>query len=921
MNEQKTTRRRKAAGVVSLLLILALILSGTFAWVYTGEHKTNEASNEGTFEDYDVRLIEDFITTTNWSTSNATLPKKVSVINMGSSNYNSTGVWVSLVLKEYLEVGDITPNYTYYTCTDSTHACYKMKIRFLIGHDDDVGTPPISIPTLQPGYDGVGRYICFNDPDPISGVAANGTVNEYAHLQAQGAYPPTGTGRHIEWLTDYVTGQTGWFVSSMEDDINGQYGRYVLTDVTTTQGVATSVVPDPTAAFHQPGWYANTNQSAEAVIEYSSPTGHHNAFANEECYYPDTKISDVTGAWLNTGDPGTTGGRVSITAPIRDYVDMVFTPGVLMTYADYVGVNNSQPCAKWVYYEDGSNSTIFWGEKLMPGVETTDLLNELTLIADPGDFFYYAMHIDMYTSEDPPVDPDPDPDPDPERQILGYDYGGNGSEEFYDVVAANDIQNGYVSVGYTRYKSENVVDAAGNDQNWTNPNSDYYGALIVKSDASGHAVTTNVLGAGEEMCSNACGSMFYGVTAVPQTADDQPAGYVAVGYGGCRCVHGAGNFVDRNGLIHAANMNHRNTTGFLIVRFDENLNVLWYDILQMRDGTNPMPSYYVQPEFAGFRSVLYDAVQKCLVAVGYTAAKFGTAVNLTGTAVFYPNISVSDAVIARYRLDGGYQAHYVYGGYGNESRFYDVALDTSANGGYVAVGYSEGNQITTHSTFPLPTYATTWGNAGGVDGIIVNLDTGLKQRWAYNVGSTNWDVFYGITKNWNNPGYMVVGGSDNGSVPGLWNAVGCDAIAVSFSSNGTALWGKSYGGIAGSKQFFHDVVAVDDGGFVAVGESVSASNGLNFNWGNVGNCDGIVVKIDANGVDQWTKNAGSIKDDRLRGVAAIPYGYVAVGSTWGDGSGNGGTSIGLDRNWGVPGAWDEYQYNNDAIAVVFKNYH
>ena len=390
MNTQKTntSRRRKAAIAISALLIAALLLTGTYAWNYYGEHKTNASGKLDETVMFDVRLIEDFQSNNDWRIEEPTLPKKLSVINMGVAEQGFSPAYVRLLLKEYME---ITPETVFEYYTDAK----GVPIRFLIGHDDDF---------RQAGYSGAGMYICFDDP-----ATAASYYNEPE--------------RQIVWLTDAVTGQTGWFVSSMQKDLNGQYGRYVATNI--IHGTPTSIVADSGLNPGDFGYYVNTNQGREAWL---APIGNHQPQSNGECLYPATSVSDQIDSTA-----------VSPTLPIRDYIDIVFNSvSVMMPMKDFYGAPNyGNPIDRWIYDETGSDPHIYWGQPLNPGDETHDLTAALELLRQPGAGFYYAMHVDMESQ----LEPWPAPGP---RVVWQRSYGSNSYDYGTSLVAWH---GGYLGVG------------------------------------------------------------------------------------------------------------------------------------------------------------------------------------------------------------------------------------------------------------------------------------------------------------------------------------------------------------------------------------------------------------------------------------------------------------------------------------------
>lgn len=98
--EVKTVKRSKKHFVMiglAMLLIISLLLGGTYAWKDFNQHKTNAA--QGTIGTYDVTLNDAYTPPDNW-TIGQRVDKFVSVTNLKESE---SSVFVRLAFKEYLE--------------------------------------------------------------------------------------------------------------------------------------------------------------------------------------------------------------------------------------------------------------------------------------------------------------------------------------------------------------------------------------------------------------------------------------------------------------------------------------------------------------------------------------------------------------------------------------------------------------------------------------------------------------------------------------------------------------------------------------------------------------------------------------------------------------------------------------------------
>lgn len=96
--------KQKKFFVAVLGIVLGLIfLTGTLAWRDFSQHKTNEASGDGIM--YDVSLIEEYETITNWKVTDPEQTKKIMVKNMGKDDTYGQ-LYVRLQLKEYMEISE-----------------------------------------------------------------------------------------------------------------------------------------------------------------------------------------------------------------------------------------------------------------------------------------------------------------------------------------------------------------------------------------------------------------------------------------------------------------------------------------------------------------------------------------------------------------------------------------------------------------------------------------------------------------------------------------------------------------------------------------------------------------------------------------------------------------------------------------------
>tara|TARA_B110000091_G_C13811242_1_gene475150 strand:- start:422 stop:2446 length:2025 start_codon:yes stop_codon:yes gene_type:complete len=164
-------------------------------------------------------------------------------------------------------------------------------------------------------------------------------------------------------------------------------------------------------------------------------------------------------------------------------------------------------------------------------------------------------------------------------------------------------------------------------------------------------------------------------------------------------------------------------------------------------------------------------------------------------------------------------------------------------------------------------------------------------------GNQIWDSVYG--SNGNDYGYSLVT-LDDGSfaVAGMTSSYGDingDAWLIKIDFDGNEFWSQTYGGTG--TDVVRSVALTNDNGFIMVGNTNSYGNGNN---------DVFVIKVDENGIQQWSQTYGGIGTDIGRSIAKVSNGgYIITGYT--DSFGNGGSFnawlIGIDATGNI--LWDK----------------
>jgi len=195
------------------------------------------------------------------------------------------------------------------------------------------------------------------------------------------------------------------------------------------------------------------------------------------------------------------------------------------------------------------------------------------------------------------------------------------------------------------------------------------------------------------------------------------------------------------------------------------------------------------------------------------------------------------------------------------------AIQITADGGIILGGTSDspvsGNK--TNSTL------------GGYDFWIVRLDANGNKLWEKELGGSGNDVLYGIQET-TNGGFFVFGHSGSAGGTGNKSAAnigGIDYWLVKLDANGNKLWDQSYGGTGAEDSTSLELTS--DGGCLLGGQSQSGISGSKTAPG-YGMWDYWVVKVDANGNQEWDKSFGGTTDEILNDVQQTwDGGYILGG--------------------------------------------
>lgn len=155
------------------------------------------------------------------------------------------------------------------------------------------------------------------------------------------------------------------------------------------------------------------------------------------------------------------------------------------------------------------------------------------------------------------------------------------------------------------------------------------------------------------------------------------------------------------------------------------------------------------------------------------------------------------------------------------------------------------------------------GNHGFDDGWVIKLDASGTKQWQRSYGGSSSDGIFDIKQTADN-GFIMAGYtvSTDGDVSG--NHGSTDGWVLKTDNAGNIQWAKCIGGIG--TDVFDGVNICSDNGFIVVGRSNSGDGDLSNNKGLL---DGWIVKLDASGNIQWSKNYGGSEDDDIMDIVQL----------------------------------------------------
>ncbi|MCU7548170.1 hypothetical protein OCK74_03550 [Chitinophagaceae bacterium LB-8] len=380
-------------------------------------------------------------------------------------------------------------------------------------------------------------------------------------------------------------------------------------------------------------------------------------------------------------------------------------------------------------------------------------------------------------------------------------YGGTESDEFTAAIPTPD--KGYIAVGSTLSNNGDVSANHGKKDVW-----------VVKVDAEGKKQWQKTYGGSADENGNA-------IIATPD------GGYIIVG----RTASSDGDVTSKHG-----------GEDVWLVKIDANGNKVWQKT-------------YGGSSYEQAFSIIAASDGGYLVAA-VTASTDG---DVSGQHVTPGLTGAGDAWLFKIDDTGNLLWQKAYGGTNSEMA---ISVTKSADGGYVAIGYSnaysaDGDVMPTH---------------GSLDFWAFKIDKSGSLQWQKAFGSTMVDFAWSIAAT--TDGSFIISGyttSDDGDVTGLHG--GKDAWIIKLNGSGNKVWQKTLGG--SNDDVGHSVIPTPDGGCMVAGSTASVNGSGQYVSG-----DAWVTKLNSNGGIEWQKPFGGTGLDVANSIVATGSGtYLVTGTT------------------------------------------
>lgn len=315
------------------------------------------------------------------------------------------------------------------------------------------------------------------------------------------------------------------------------------------------------------------------------------------------------------------------------------------------------------------------------------------------------------------------------------------------------------------------------------------------------------------------GSNFSAANSIKQTNEGN---YIAVG----NTQSSDGDFVG----------NHGSYDGW-ISKLDINGNTQWKKIIggSQQDVLN----YVIQTNDGGY------------MAVGYSCSNDGDVSTHNGST------NNNDCWIVKFDNIGNIQWQKSFGGTASDE---GNSIEQTDDGGYIINATTSSNN------------GDVTSNHGILDVWLIKIDSIGNIQWQNTYGGSRFDNSSSMSKT-NDGGYIIAGRSysNNGDVTQHIDSTNVqNGWVLKLSSSGSIDWEKSF--LESDYTWLESIKQTSDNGFIMVGHSATNDN--------MASPDGLIIKLDVNGIIQWKKKYGGSYAEKFIKVLETNNGeYLVAGNT------------------------------------------
>lgn len=169
---------------------------------------------------------------------------------------------------------------------------------------------------------------------------------------------------------------------------------------------------------------------------------------------------------------------------------------------------------------------------------------------------------------------------------------------------------------------------------------------------------------------------------------------------------------------------------------------------------------------------------------------------------------------------------------------------------------------------------------GGADFWIIKIDDVGNIEWEKSYGGSSTDYAYAILQAAEG-GYIIAGlsASSDGMVTGYHGGFGMDIWVVKVEDDGNLIWESCYG--SNDLELCDDIIQAENGNFYVTGSSIGSNGDI---YGNHGEADAVVMKINQEGELIWSKCFGGPEEEYEFTIVELSLNRIAMsGTTQGEG--------------------------------------